>query len=52
MREMQVGAGGEEFGRKVKNQKGSLLDLKPEILNWIKENNFDKNIMLSSKITQ
>ena len=42
----------EDFLRKVKNQKASLLDLKPEILNWIKENNFDKNIMLSIKITQ
>jgi uncharacterized iron-regulated protein len=42
----------EDFLRKVKNQKASLLDLTPEILDWIKENNFDKNIMLSIKISQ
>ena len=42
----------EEFLRKVKNQKASLIDLTPEILKWIKENDFDKNIMLSIKFTQ
>lgn len=42
----------EEFLKKVKDKKASLLDLTPEVLKWIKDGNLENNIMLSIKTFQ
>lgn len=39
----------EEFLRKMKDRKATLLDLNDKILDWIRENNLTGNIMLSIK---
>lgn len=40
----------EEFLRKMKDRRATLLDLNDKILDWIKENNLDSNIMLTIKL--
>lgn len=42
----------EEFLKKVKEKRASLLDLTPEVLQWIKEEKLENNIMLSIKTFQ
>lgn len=42
----------EEFLKKVKEKRASLLDLTPEVLQWIKDEKLENNIMLSIKTFQ